>query len=153
GSSTAKTSRGSAQTRGPIKIDYGYPERTSDERIRLRISPAADVVGKGYSLQLESDMGWTSGQLPLDTTSSIDDIPVGKRGDNKFRVVIFDELGSPLAEAEMRFVVKRTDASAAGTPATHALGVKVVEGERGNEKNILDELIEKGKMLPAKGVK
>jgi molecular chaperone DnaK len=153
GVSTAKSSRAAAVTKGPVRIEYGYPERTPDERFRLRVTAAVDALGCGYTLQLESDIGWTSGQLPLDASATIEDIPLAKRGENKFRVVVFDELGAPIAGAETRFVVKRTDAAAQGTPATHALGVKVVEGNPGSETNALDELIRKGEMLPAKGVK
>jgi molecular chaperone DnaK len=153
GSSRAKTSRGSSKTAGPIKIEFGYPTRTSDDHFRLKIAPAEDAAGKRYRLQIDSDMGWTSGQLPLDGTTSIDNIPVARRDDNQFRVVIFDQDGSPLADAETRFVVKRVDAAAVGTPVTHALGVKIVEGNPGNEQNMLDLLVPKGEPLPAHGIK
>lgn len=153
GTSKPKSPRGTAGTQGPIKIEYSFPERTSDDRVRIRIAPAADLIGKGYRIQLDSDMGWTSGQLSLDTTSSIDDIPVARRGENKFRVLVFDDSGSSIPEGETRFLIKRTDAAAAGAPVTHALAVKVVEGAPGAEQNTLDILVEKGEMLPAKGVK
>jgi molecular chaperone DnaK len=153
GASKAKTSRGSARTSGPIKIEYGYPSRTSEDRIRIKIAPAEDALGKGYRLQIDSDMGWTSGQLPLDTTTAVEDVPVTRRDDNQYRVIIFDGDGSPLTDAETRLVVKRVEAAAVGTPATHALGVKVVEGNPGSEQNILDPLVPKGEPLPARGVK
>jgi molecular chaperone DnaK len=104
-------------------------------------------------LQIDSDMGWTSGQLPLDTTTAVEDVPVTRRDDNQYRVIIFDGDGSPLTDAETRLVVKRVEAAAVGTPATHALGVKVVEGNPGSEQNILDPLVPKGEPLPARGVK
>jgi molecular chaperone DnaK len=153
GASKAKASRGSVRTSGPIKIEYGYPSRTSEDRIRIKIAPAEETIGRGYRLQIDSDMGWTSGQLPLDTTTTVEDVPVARRDDNQYRVIIFDGDGSPLTDAETRFVVKRVEAAAVGTPATHALGVKVVEGNPGSEQNILDPLVPKGEPLPARGVK
>jgi molecular chaperone DnaK len=98
-------------------------------------------------------MGWTSGQLALDVTNSINDVPAERRGDNHFRAVIFDAQGNPIPEAETRFVIKRVDAAASGTPLTHTIAVKIVEGPLGAEQNVLSDLIEKGQPLPAKGIK
>jgi molecular chaperone DnaK len=59
---TAKPTRATASAGGAVKIEYGYPERTSDARIRIRVRPQPESQGKGYRLQIDSDMGWTSGQ-------------------------------------------------------------------------------------------
>jgi molecular chaperone DnaK len=152
GNSTAKSSRATAKTTGPFNIEYGFPTRTSDGRIRIRVRPSDDLVERGYRLQIDNDMGWTSGQLPLDTTNAINDVPVVRRGDNQFRVTIFDAAGYPIKQAETRFTVKRTDATAGGTPLTHTIAVKIVEVDAGAEKNLLHVLIEKGHALPATGV-
>ena len=153
GTSTSKASRGTARSDGPLNIEYGYPQRTSDTRIRIRIRPRADTIGKGHQLQLDSDMGWTSGQLMLDATNSINDVPLARRGDNQFRIIVFDALGAPIPNAETRFTVKRTDAAAAGAPVIHTIAVKVVEGEIGAMRNTLEDLVEKGHPIPASGVK
>jgi molecular chaperone DnaK len=152
-SSESKKSRSTVRADGPVNIEYGYPERTADSRIRIRIRPGADAMGKGYKLQVDSDMGWTSGQLALDTLSSINDIPLGRRGDNQFRVIVFDALGTPIPQAETRFNVKRIDAAASGTPLTHTISVAVVEGTAGAVRNTLEDLITKGEPLPARGAK
>jgi molecular chaperone DnaK len=96
-------------------------------------------------------MGWTSGQLPLDGTSSVNDVPVGRRGDNHFRVMVFDQSGNAIPDAETRIAVKRTDASSAGTPITHTIAVKIVTNEGGIPKNTLHELVAKGELIPASG--
>jgi molecular chaperone DnaK len=153
GTSQPKRSRTVARTEGPVEIEYGYPERTADSRIRIRVRPGVEAVGNGYRLQVDNDMGWTSGQLALDVTNSINDVPVEKRGDNHFRAVVFDAQGNPIPEAETRFVVKRVDAAASGTPLTHTIAVKIVEGPVGAEQNVLWDLYEKGQPLPAKGMK
>lgn len=148
---TAKPTRATAKAGGAVKIEYGYPERTSDARIRIRIRPQPEAQGQGYRLQIDSDMGWTSGQLPLDGTTSVNDVPVARRGDNQFRVMVFDRSGNPVQEAETRLVVKRTDASSSGTPITHTIAVKVVVDEGGLPKNTLHELVAKGQSIPASG--
>lgn len=150
---TAKPTRATARAGGAVRIEYGYPERTSDARVRIRIRPQADAQGKGYRLQIDSDMGWTSGQLPLDGTNSVNDVPVGRRGDNHYRVMVFDQSGNAVPDAETRITVKRTDASSAGTPITHTIAVKVVTDEEGIPKNTLDELVAKGQSIPASGTK
>ena len=76
-------------------------------------------------------MGWTSGQLPLDGTTSVNDVPVACRGDNEFRVMLFDRSGNAIEDAETRIAVKRTDATSGGTPITHTIAVKVVTDEGG----------------------
>lgn len=153
GAVTAKPTRATTRAGGSIKIEFGYPERTSDARIRIRIRPPADAKGKGYRLQIDSDMGWTSGQLPLDGTNSVNDVPVGRRGDNHYRVMVFDQSGDAIPDAETRILVKRTDASSGGTPISHTIAVKVVKDDAGIAKNALDELVEKGQSIPASGTK
>ena len=153
GIAEAKKIRSVTRGEGSINIEYGYPERTPDSQIRVRVRAGSDALKKGYRIQIDSDMGWTSGQLDLDTISAINDIPVGRRGDNHFRVLVFDALGTPLLSAETRFTVKRVDATSSGTPLTHTIAVKVVEGSLGMERNVLADLIEKGHVLPASGTR
>jgi molecular chaperone DnaK len=153
GAAAPKPARTSSRTDGPVEIEYSYPERTADGRIRIRVRPAADLVGKGYRIQLDSDAGWTSGQLDLDSTSSINDVPVGKRGDNRFRITVLDAMGVPVPRAETLLTVRRVDAAASGAPLTHTIAVKIIEGPLGTERNVLDDLVERGHPLPASGVK
>jgi len=153
GASAPKPARARTRTDGPLEIEYGYPERTADSRIRIRVRPAADMVGKGYRIQLDSEAGWTSGQLDLDATSAINDVPLGKRGDNRFRIAVLDAMGAPVPQAETMLTVRRVDAAASGAPLTHTIAVKIIEGPLGTERNVLDDLIEKGHPLPASGVK
>jgi molecular chaperone DnaK len=149
----AKPTRAITRAGGATKIEYGYPERTSDACIRIRIRNPTDARGKGYKVQVDSDMGWTSGQLALDDINSINDVPVQRRGDNEYRITIFDQYGNVVSNAETRIVVKRTDASSAGTPITHTIAVKIVKDEAGIPKNVLDELVKKGQLIPASGTK
>src|SRR5260370_32444472 len=56
---TAKPTRATTRAGGGVKIEYGYPERTSDARIRIRSRPQPASQGQGHRLQIHSDMGWT----------------------------------------------------------------------------------------------
>jgi molecular chaperone DnaK len=67
------------------------------------------------------------------------------------RVMVFDQSGNAVPDAETRIAVKRTDASSAGTPITHTIAVKVVTNEGGIPKNTLHELVAKGQSIPASG--
>jgi molecular chaperone DnaK len=151
--SAAKKSRTTARSSGPVNIEYSYPERTSDSHIRIRVRPAANVFGQGLRLQVDSDTGWTSGQVSVDATNSINDVPIPRRGENYFRVIVFDSSGVPISHAETSLVVKRTDAAAGGTPLTHTIAVTIVEGTIGAERNALDNLVEKGELIPSRGLK
>lgn len=151
GPSEVKPPRGTS--RSEINIEYLYPARTTDEKIRITIKPAADLTGQEYRLQIDSDMGWTSGQILLDGTDSISDIPVARRGDNQFRITVFAADGAPISRAETRFIIKRVDAAAGSALAAHTIAVKVVDDSRSIERNTLDVLIAKGRPLPAKGNK
>ena len=50
GRSQPKNSRSTARVHGPVNIEYGYPERTADSRIRIRVRPEVDVIGKRYKI-------------------------------------------------------------------------------------------------------
>ena len=75
------------------------------------------------------------------------------RGDNGFRITVYDSSGAPVVEACSEITIFRTHASAAGIPATHTLSVKVVETASGQERNELEPLAIKGTLLPAHGSK
>lgn len=90
----------------------------------------------------------------VDVTSDLSvEVPVANRGDNRFRITVYDSSGAPLAEACSEITIFRAHASAAAIPATHTLSVKVVATESGQERNELEPLVRKGTLLPAQGSK
>jgi molecular chaperone DnaK len=46
---TAKPTRATTRAGGGVKIEYAYPERTSDARMRIRIRPQPDPKGRALS--------------------------------------------------------------------------------------------------------
>jgi molecular chaperone DnaK len=152
GATKRKSSRASATVRGPIEIRYDFPARISEERAKIRVKPAAEADARGYRLQIDTAEGWTSGLVDVRGDLSLE-VPVANRGDNKFRITVYDSSGTPVVEACSEITIFRTHASAAGIPATHTLSVKVLETASGQERNELEPLVIKGTLLPAHGSK
>lgn len=62
----AKAARGSSKSKGSLDIQYEFPFRTADDRIRIRARVANDVARQGYRIVFDTEDGWTSGQMPLE---------------------------------------------------------------------------------------
>ena len=152
GATKRKPSRASATVKGPIEIRYDFPSRVSEDRGRIRVKPSTDGDVGGYRLQIDTPEGWTSGLIDIRGDLGVE-VPVANRGDNRFRITVYDPSGAPVVEACSEITIFRTHASAAGIPATHTLSVKVVETASGQERNELEPLVTKGTLLPADGSK
>ena len=152
GATKRKPSRASATVKGPIEIRYDFPSRVSEDRGRVRVKPSIDGDVGGYRLQIDTPEGWTSGLVDIRGDLGVE-VPVANRGDNRFRITVYDPSGAPVVEACSEITIFRTHASAAGIPATHTLSVKVVETASGLERNELEPLVKKGTLLPADGSK
>ena len=152
GTTKRKSSRASATVKGPMEIRYDFPARVSEDRARIRVKPSAVTDIRGHTVQIDTPEGWTSGLVDINGDLSVE-VPVANRGDNRFRITVYDSSGAPVVEACAEITIFRTHASAAGIPATHTLSVKVVETASGQERNELEPLITKGTLLPAQGSK
>jgi molecular chaperone DnaK len=149
--SAPRPARASRQVAGPVDINFDYPARTADQHVRILVRTGSGVVD-GMRVQVETDEGWTSGQVPLATVREIRDVPLSRLGPNRIRITVLDESGAPLREASGEFTILRTGASADGMPLMHNIAVKVVQGAIGAEKNALHVIIKKGTPLPKSGV-
>jgi molecular chaperone DnaK len=147
----AKKSRTSSMITGPIGIKFDYPARVSDTRFRLRVHLGDVRQARGARLEVKSEVGWTSGQLDLENLGDVRDIPLEKRGENRFLVTVTDAAGNIRPECRTEMVVFRAEASAAGMPMTHNLAVKVLDSGSGAERNSLHTLVKRGTMLPKRG--
>ena len=152
GTTKRKPSRASATVKGPIEIRYDFPSRVSEDRGRIRVKPSTDGDVDGYRLQIDTPEGWTSGLIDIRGDLGVE-VPVANRGENRFRITVYDPSGAPVVEACSEITIFRTHASAAGIPATHTLSVKVVETASGQNRNELEPLVTKGTLLPADGSK
>ncbi len=111
----------------------------------------AGQVAPGSEFQIDSvETGWTSGRLPLKHGASID-LSLTKTGDNIFKVFVFDSVGGPITLENDRIVITRTAATVDAIPASHSVGIEVLEKLGG--RPTLDYLVRSGDSLPKKGKK
>ena len=147
----AKSSRGVRKPKGPLDIRYDFPARTADDHFRIRVR-SDGLDQKGYRLVVNTEDGWTSGQIALRNNLEINDIPLGKTGENIIRITVLDANAAPLADTATELTIFHTLAAADGMPITHTIAVKVVKGAPGVERNTLAQLVIKGTPLPASGM-
>jgi molecular chaperone DnaK len=135
---------------GELALTFKYIARTPGSTAKV----VARFDGKeteGVEFQIDSiDTGWTSGRLPLKQGTAID-LTLSKFGENSFKVFVFDSLGGPIALEQDRIVITRTAATVEAIPASHSVGVEVLEKLGG--RPVIDWLVHAGDPLPQKGRK
>jgi molecular chaperone DnaK len=144
-----KSARGTLATESPLLVGLQFLARTPDTKAKVVLK-----VGKsapGVEFQLDSlDTGWSSGRLPAkDGTAT--DVPLGKPGDNTFKIFLFDAHGGSLPLEPSKIVISRTAATVDAIPASSSLGFEVLD--RAGGKPTLDFLVKEGEPLPKKGQK
>jgi len=145
-----KNTRGQISSGGGLAISFNYIARTPDVKAKLSIQLAGQAVS-GLEFQIDSiDTGWTSSRLPLKHGVTID-VTLMKTGDNTFKVFVFDSVGDPIALEQDKIVITRTAATVDAIPASHSVGIEVLEKLGG--RPVLDYLIRAGESLPKKGKK
>ena len=145
-----KNTRGQISSGGELALSFNYIARTPDVRGKIAVQLAGQVMS-GSEFQIDSvDTGWTSGRLPLKHGATID-VTLTKSGDNIFKVFVFDSVGGPIALDQDKIVITRTAATVDAIPASHSVGVEVLERLGG--RPVLDYLVRSGDSLPKKGKK
>jgi len=133
-----------------MEMAFNYIARTPDSRAKIAVQVAGEVLA-GAEYQIDSiDTGWTSGRLRLENGHTVE-VSLPKPGDNIFKVFVFDSAGGPIALKQDRIIIKRTAATVDAIPASHSLGVEVLEKLGGHP--VLDYLVRSGDSLPKKGKK
>lgn len=145
-----KNSRGQISPGGDLALTFKYIARTPDVKAKIAALLAGQVT-PGSEFQVDSsDTGWTSGRLPLKHGATID-VTLTKTGDNTFKVFVFDSMGGPITLEQDKIVITRTAATVDAIPASHSVGVEVLEKLGG--RPVLDYLVHSGDSLPKKGKK
>lgn len=146
GGSTAKVSRTAVKSRGAVSVSYEYEARTANTRARLTIR--RDIGPAEASVQVDSQLGWTSGRRSLAEPVELH-LELPDRGPNRFKAMVFDADGRPVLEASREIVIDRLLASTNGVPATQTIAVKL----RGDhDRDTLEPIVHKGTILPADGI-
>lgn len=144
-----KRSRGSV-TSGNLGLTLNYVSRTPSGKAKLALK-AKGSIAAGSEFQIDSlDTGWSSGRMPLRDGATVD-LPLGKSGDNRFKVFVFDPAGGALKLPEDEIVISKTAATVEAIPASHSIGIEV--RERVGGPAILDYLVKEGDQLPIQGKK
>jgi molecular chaperone DnaK len=145
-----KNTRGQISSEGGLALSFNYIARTPDVKAKIAVQLAGQTAS-GSEFQVDSiDTGWTSGRLPLKHGATID-VTLTKTGDNTFKVFVFDSVGGPIALGQDKIVITRTAATVDAIPASHSVGIEVLEKLGG--RPVLDYLIRSGDSLPKKGKK
>jgi molecular chaperone DnaK len=146
-SRSRKNTRGQISSGGGLALSFNYIARTPDVKAKIAVQLAGQAAS-GSEFQVDCvDTGWTSGRLPLKHGATID-LTLTKTGDNTFKVFVFDSVGGPIALEQDKIVITRTAASVDAIPASHSIGIEVLEKLGG--RPILDYLVRSGDSLPKK---
>lgn len=143
-----KNTRGQISSGGGLALSFNYIARTPDVKAKIAVQLSGQAAS-GSEFQVDSvDTGWTSGRLPLKHGATID-VTLTKTGDNTFKVFVFDSVGGPIALEQDKIVITRTAASVDAIPASHSVGIEVLEKLGG--RPVLHYLVKAGDALPRKG--
>ena len=145
-----KKSRGQISSSGSLAVTFNYIARTPDgkAKIALTLDGHAD---SGAEFQVDSlETGWTSGRIALKNGAGLS-VSLPKRGDNIFKAFVFDGSGNPISLENDRIVITRTAATVDAIPASHSIGIEVLEKIGGQP--VMEWLIRAGDPLPKKGQK
>lgn len=130
-----------------IDLSFKFTARTSADYAKVMC-----VLGKnlnGYTIQFTSlDTGWSSGNAELKKNLMVD-LPLSQNGENRFSVKVFDEFGHEKTIGTSEIIITKTLATIGAIPASHSIGVEVVEKLGGVP--VLDFLVNEGDALPKKG--
>lgn len=143
-----KSNRGKISSTGKLDVTFKYIARTPDTKAKIAVQMNGEAI-TGAEFQIDSpDTGWTSGRLPLKTGETVA-VTLGKNGDNVFKIFVFDAAGGPLSLEQDKIVITRTAATVDAIPASHSIGIEVLEKLGGHPT--LEWLVRAGDQLPAKG--
>jgi molecular chaperone DnaK len=145
-----KNTRGQISSSDELALSFNFIARTSDVKAKIAVQLAGQAAA-GSEFQVDSvETGWTSGRLPLNHGTNVE-VALTKTGDNIFKVFVFDSVGGPLALKQDKIVITRTAATIDAIPASHSVGIEVLEKLGG--RPVIDYLVRSGDSLPKKGKK
>lgn len=130
-----------------VDIDFKYTARVSTNKAKVMCILKKPLPG-AYIEYTCSNTGWTSGRIPL-TPNLVTELPLTQSGENNFLISIVDEAGRTVQLACNEINITKTFASIASIPASHSIGVEVLDNVNG--KSTLDFIIREGDPLPHKG--
>jgi molecular chaperone DnaK len=145
-----KSTRGQISSGTELKLTFNYIARTSDIKAKIAVQ-LVGLADSGSEFQVDCvDTGWTSGRLPLKHGATIE-LALTRNGANIFKAFVFDSVGGLISLEQDEIIITRTAASVDSIPASHSIGIEVLEKLGG--RPILEYLVSAGDSLPKKGKK
>lgn len=147
-SRSRKNSRGKLASSGKLDLSFNYIARTPDAKAKI-VAQLNGNAERGCEFQIDSiDTGWSSGRIALSHGASVE-VRLPAKGENTFKVFVFDASGGPLSLDEDRIVITRTAATIDAIPASHAIFIEVMSKIGSISEPCF--LIKPGDNLPIKG--
>jgi len=147
-SRSRKNSRGKLNSSGKLSLSFNYIARTPNINAKI-VAQINGKVESGCEFQIDSiDTGWTSGRITLAHGASVE-VSLHNKGENTFKLFVFDSSGGPLALDENRIVITRTAATIDAIPASQSIFIEALSKLGGSPEPYY--LIKQGDRLPVKG--
>ncbi|MBQ7786008.1 MAG: Hsp70 family protein [Clostridia bacterium] len=138
-----KAAHGERRALDTLKIRYD--SRTAGDKGRIAFTAQED----GLSVEAVSlDTGWTSGRAQVNEKLLLE-VPLMMRGENTFRIAVYDADGMPVAIEDNRIVITRTLTTVSAIPASYPVAVKALDRIGGHPVPVY--LIEENDLLPKRG--
>ena len=129
-----------------LGLSFNYTARTPNDRSKIVVQVEGKVPA-GYEFQVDSsDTGSTSGQIPLKHAATVS-VTLTKRGENTFKIVVYDAMGEPIEQNEI--VITKTPTVDA-IPASSSIALTILDKPGGHP--ILNYLVRKNDPLPHKDI-
>ena len=108
-----------------LALSFKYTARTPNDIAKVMCVLENDL--NGYTIQFTSlDTGWSSGNAVLKANLMMS-LPLSQNGENSFVVKVFDEFGHEQPIGNNKIVITKTLATIGAIPASHSIGVEVVD--------------------------
>jgi len=142
-----KASTGELKLGDEINLSFKYVARTANNN--ARVVAQIDNGLDGYMFEITSiNTGWISGRMNLEKDKTIE-LPLPNKGENIFRVNVYNAKGQAIKLKENKIVITKTIASIEAIPASHSVGVAVLQKLQG--PTTMQYLVKDGEALPKKG--
>ena len=128
-----------------LALSFNYTARTPTDTSKIVVQVNGQVPTEAVCEVESLDSGWISGKFPLQH-GTIADLPLGKPGENTFKIVVYDAVGEPIDQQEI--IITRTTATIDAIPGSHSIALEALDGLGGRRVPVY--LIRKGESLPKK---
>lgn len=145
-----KSGRGKVESSENLGLELKYMARTTQAKAKIAVVLRKPVEGYHYEI-VSLDTGWTSGVVELKHNSIIQ-VPLAKKGENQFRVNVYDTYERAVELSQETITISKTLASVEAILASHSIGVEV-QDISDECVSLLDYLVHEGDTLPVSGEK